>query len=283
MKRRLSSILAVGAVVAVACGSGDKKPALPATSTPVVAATERAATPVPDALRESEPALGDVFATLFGSGALGGGIAAGDGSELAGYGPGDASLKQYLLTESDLPAGFAVQGAEAVRIPDGISKGGGGDVALSIASKGDFASGRPTGAVMLMSMAMKFDDVQALGSLLGDAQGLTDEQLRDQIDGAGGGLAGITDVHILDASALGDGGFGMTMALDLSGLLGAFAGADTADDIALKDAVINMKMYIFGRGDLAAAVLSMTFGAGATSGVDELALAHVVDSKLQSR
>ena len=109
---------------------------------------------------------------------------------------------------------------------------------------------------MLMSMAMKFDDLQDLGAALDDAQGITEEQLRDAIEQNTGSIPGLglTDIHLLDAQDLGDGGFGMSMTLDLGGFLkalqGAFAGSDATPDPELDDFVINMKMYVFGRGDL---------------------------------
>ncbi len=73
----------------------------------------------------------------------------------------------------------------------------------------------------------------------------------------------------------------MSMSLDLSGLAEAFGGGVAAGGPAPEDMVINMTMYVFGRGDLAGGILSMSFG-DTPAGVDELALAQVVDAKLQA-
>ena len=286
---RALTLLAAVALLAAACGSGDKKaaPTQPPKDTPAAVAS---ATPKAENTRSvagsdaGEKTIGSVFGTLFTSGVLGGGNGGDAGTPQ--FAPGDPALEQYVLSAGDLPDGFTLQQTGAVRVPDGLSAAGKGDIAMSIATKGDVQGDDPRGTVMLMSMAMKFDDLQDLGSALEDAQGVTEQQLRDAIEQNTGSIPGlgVTDVHVLDADGLGDGGFGMSMTLDMGEFLktlqSAFEGSDATPDPSLDDFVLNMKMYVFGRGDLGAGVISMSFGRGAQTGVDELALAKVVDSKL---
>ncbi len=191
---RALTLFAAVALLAAACGGGDKKPAptqapkdtpaASASATPEAATTRSAASG-----QAGEKTLGSVFGTLFSSGVLGGGSGA-DGVSPQ-FAPGDPALEKYVLAASDLPDGFTVEQTGSVRVPDGLSTAGKGDVAMSIATKGDVKAEDPRGTVMLMSMAMKFDDLQDLGAALDDAQGITEEQLRDAIEQNTGSIPGL--------------------------------------------------------------------------------------------
>jgi len=138
---------------------------------------------------------------------------------------------------------------------------------------------------MLMSMVLKPDDLTQLGEQFSQAKNLSEQDLRDALDQGTGGLGGmnITDVRVLDASDLGDGGFGMAMTIDMSELLGAFAGAlgDTEDapDIASMS-TMTMRMYIFAKGDYAAGIMRIGFASNLPDDVDEMALARVIEGRL---
>ena len=192
---RALTLFAAVALLAAACGGGDKKsgahpgaeghrPRRQLRATPE-AATTRSTT----SSQAGEKTIGSVFGTLFSSGVLGGGSGA-DGVSPQ-FAPGDPALEKYVLAADDLPDWLhAVQQTGSVRVPDGLSTAGKGDVAMSIATKGDVKADDPRGTVMLMSMAMKFDDLQDLGAALDDAQGITEEQLRDAIEQNTGSIPG---------------------------------------------------------------------------------------------
>jgi hypothetical protein len=273
MKRILLPLVALLTLAAVACGGGDKKPSSAAPSESGATASASPAVPA-----GGEEAVGGIFNTLFSSSALG-------GSE-AGTTPAlDGSLTQYLLTEDDVPAGYTSLGDFSYRLPDGISKEGGMDMAASTFSTGDPTGADPSKSTMLMSMVLKPDDLTQLGDQLSQAKNLSEQDLRDAIDQGTGGLGGmkITDVQVLDASDLGDGGFGMAMTIDMSDLLGALAGAfgdsEGAPEIA-NMSTMTMRMYIFAKGDYVAGIMRIGFASSLPDDVDEKALASVVEGRL---
>ncbi len=271
MKRILLPFVAIVALAAVACGSGDKKPA-PTQAPEPAATTAAAASASPAASGSSEEAVGGIFKTLFTSGEL---------DADAGAMPArDESLKQYVLTEDDVPAGYTSMGDFAYRLPDGISKNGGMDMAASVFfMSGDPTAIDPSGSTILTSMVLKPDDLTQLGDQLRQAQNLSEQELRDAIALGTGGLGGvkITNVQVLDAGALGDGGFGMGMTIDMSELI-ASIGPGGADKPSLGPMTI--RMYFFGKGDYAAGIMRIGFASSLPSDVDEKALAKVVEGRL---
>lgn len=278
MNRILLPFVAIVALAAVACGSGDKKPAPTEAPEPTAAAASSS----PAASSSGEEAVGGIFNTIFSSGALTRGAGGGDAGEMPAR---DASLKDYLLTENDVPSGYTPTGDFSYRLPDGISKNGGMDMAASMFMSGDLAASDPTGSTILMSMVLKPDDLTQLGEQFSAAKSLSEQDLRDAIGQGGDAFGGlkITDVQVLDASGLGEGGFGMAMTIDMSEIFGAFAGAagvtEGAPDIA-KLGTMTMRMYFFAKGDYAAGIVRMGFAASLPSDVDEKELAKVLEGRL---
>jgi len=274
MKRALVLAAAILAVAA-ACGGrgGEPRPQAPrATASP---APTRTAAPSPTASAAEGDGAGDVLPLVFGNafGAASGG-AAGGGATL---GPGDPSLEQYLLTQDDLPAGFIEQTSISQRVSDKISDNGAVDMSMSIAARGE--PGVSTDAAMVMSMVMRFEDLQDLDRAFGQAKGVSEQDLQDELEQLGELPLGIklTDVHLLDSTGL-DNGFGMTMTMDFGELFGALAGEqDLGADIPT---TFVMRMYVFGEGRYGGGIISMTFGDGAPAGVDELALAKVLSARV---
>jgi hypothetical protein len=285
--RTLAALLLVPAfALAVACGSGDKKPE--SASAPSSASTATAA-PRPTSAAAQEPerpttdaqeptgdtAVGNIFSTVFG-GALGGGAS----NRSAQQQPSDPNLGRFLPADSDLPEGFTPAGQFTYRIPDGISENGGMDMAAEMAIGGDFASSNPAGGSMLMAMVLKPDDLTALGKALGDLGSLDDATLKKSLEDAGGSFAGIIikDVHALDASGLGEGGAGLSMTMDMSDYISKLGAGSVPAGLS----VMTMHMYMFGRGDYMGAVIRIGFSDTLPGDVDELGLAKIIDRKLQA-
>lgn len=274
MSRTLAAFLLVAVFgAAAACGSGDKPPA----PTAVPAATEKAAAATTSAAAQDagdSAAVGSIFSTVLG-GAFSGG-ASGSGAQKAS----DPTLTRFLPADSDLPAGFTPFGQFTYRVPDGITKSGGMDMAASMAMSGDPSSKDPAKIDLLMSMVLKPDDLTALGKVLSSLGQLNDQSLQKSLADAGGSFAGITikDVHSLNASGLGEGAAGVSMTMDMSTFMSKLGGAAATAKLS----VITMHMYMFGRGSYIGAVIRMGFTPTLSGGVDELGLAKVIDRKLQA-
>jgi len=99
----------------------------------------------------------------------------------------------------------------------------------------------------------------------------------DQLQAEMGDM-GLGELELLDASDLGDGGVGMHMTLDFSGLLGAFVSQDEADSL---DAGISMDMYLIPRGERVLMLMVM-WPSSEPSGVDGRSLAETMDERAAS-
>jgi hypothetical protein len=284
--RTIAAVLLVPALaVAVACGSGDKKPQAGSSPTsaaliPISTAGSESPVTAPPSSATRAPAgqgdsaaVGDIFSTVLG-GAFGGGASGPSAAKAS-----DPTLGRFLPGDSDLPAGFVVFNQITSRVPDGITTAGGMDMAASMAMSGDPSSGDPASLSILMSMVLRPDDLTALGKLLGSLGTLNDASLKKSLEDAGGSFAGITikDVHVLDASGLGEGGAGLSMTMDMSGYISKLGGAAPAGL-----SVMTMHMYLFGRGDYIGGVIRIGFSDTLAGGVDELGLAKLIDRKLQA-
>lgn len=286
MNRVTIGIICLGLLPVLAgCGQPSKRtptasPTSSATGDTTGTVTQPSATSVKASATPAvskDKALGSIFGTLFSSGALS--AASNPAADPANLPPGDPALKQYVLKEGEFPAGYAGYNEFSSLVPDGLSTAGKIDVAASMVMRGDLTADDPSGVGVLMSMAMKPQDVQSLGEAFDTAQGLTDQNLQDSVSGAIGTLGGVklTDARVLDAPGLGDGAFGMSFSMNLDQIAEAFAGEGDATPIPN----LNMRLYIFARGDYIGGIIDMSFGSGAAP-VDDLALARAVDSKLAS-
>ncbi len=302
MKRTLLATLAMIALLAASCGSD--KPSSQPTATP--AATEAAATAAPRATStspatptrtarttatpakstsgtSSENTFGRVFGSVFG-GALS--SSAGATGSLTGLGAGDPTLEQYLPSNSQMPSGYTNSPAYSFRAPDGITSTGGMNISARIANSGDASSGDFSSLGVVAAMVIKPDDLQDLGNAFASFKDLSQQDLEDAIASSSGGGAlpfKLTNVSKLDAPGLGDGAAGFQMTIDISALgelISGFAGGSGADVPKLN--AITMRMYFFARGDYAGAVLRLAFTDTLPTGVDELALAKIIDEKLKS-
>ncbi|MDP9238381.1 MAG: hypothetical protein M3P30_13490 [Chloroflexota bacterium] len=278
--KRLFVLILVSIALPTACG-GDKQvsptptsvrstsvtPTASATTDATPTAVASATVPAARSATGSEQAVGSIFNTLFSSGALN--AATGSGAHAAGAtDEGDLRLKQYVLKASEFPAGYGGVEEFSSRVPDGISTSGMIDVAASVATRGDITADDPKDISILASMVMKPQDLQALGNSLDSAKRLTDQDLQDAITGSAGSFGGLTisDAHVLDASGLGDGGFGISLSMDLGVLAPKW----------------NMRIYIFARGDYLGGIVHVAFSDGLDAADGDLALARIIDSKLRA-
>ncbi len=299
MKSLLLAFAFAGGCLLTACGGGDKKAAGPterpaataesdqpkATATARATATAVEPEPTEHASGKTSDGVGtvsSVFSSLFQTGT-------GGGAGMRGLGDGDESLKAYLPADSDFPDGYMSVGAMTFSSPAGDL--GAIDMAMTMAMKGDpdmFTGGDPSGIdlssiEMIMAAVMKPEDLQALGDALSQMEGLTTEDIQEEMDTVLGDMEGfeVQRFEVLDASGLGEGGFGMEMTVDLSGLdelIGAFGGGEDAPEIGS----MTMRMYVFGRGDYMAAVMRFGFSDSLTSDGADLDLAGIMDAKLAS-
>jgi hypothetical protein len=281
---RFIVIALLSASLAVAACGGDKEPNRepPAGRSPAATAAVPASTAAPESTeassRDGVGASGSaegVLSFLFDNALSGAGSGGFPG---AAAGEGDDSLKAYLLSSADLPDGYTSFGEFAFRVEDGISEYGAVDMAASMAMTGDpeaFASGEDFG--VLMSLAMRFEDLQDLESAFGELGGLTEDDLRDALAQGGEGFGGMfSDIRLLDVSGLGESAMGMGITLDLAALGEAFGGEMPGD----APSAMTMRMYFFGQGQYAGGLLRIGAGADLPEDVDELALARVIQSRL---
>lgn len=286
MMRGLLSLTVVCAMFgALACG-GDKPRTAPTStpteeggSAPAVTATKPAATAEPDDEPQSSGAGGGI-AGVFGS-LLASGLNGPGGSGLVG---GDESLKAFLPSESDLPDGYAPMGTFTFSTPDGISEGGAMDIAAMMAVKGDLMSPEDlSGVEMLMAMVIRPEDLQEIGAAIESIEEMSAEEIEDEFRAGAGDFGGmeLKSVRVLEADGLGEGGAGFEMTIDMGGLFDLFGGG--GGDVPAGLSTMSMRMYFFGRGDYAGAVMRIAFADGFSGDADELGLARIIDAKLAER
>jgi hypothetical protein len=289
LNRSLSIAVLLVTLVAVACGSGDKRaaeptkqPAAPSeASEPRATATTKAEEPTKEAAGEGS---GDALSSLFGSVFQGG--LSGSGSA-SGLGTGDESLKAFLPSEADFPDGYFNLGSFTFSAP-GDTALGATDMAMTMAMKGDPSALAGAGAgdvdfsqiEMLMAMVMRPDDLRALGGAFDDIKNMDPEDIEDEINSSIGEMEGfeLQRFAVLDAAGLGEGGFGLEMTIDMTALSGIFGQLGGPD--APKLEAMSMRMYLFGRGDYVGAVMRIGFADSLGGGGEDLDMAHVIDGKL---
>lgn len=187
------------------------------------------------------------------------------------FGDADPSLQAALLTQEDLPADFMSFGDFTYNVP---SEYGELQLAASMFASGDIDSGDLGAMVMSAAVAVPPEALDELGdpSSWADASSADLEELRATMEETG---LGLSELSLLDASGLGEGGLGMHMTMDFGALFGAF-GAPEEDNPFAEG--ISMDMYIFLRGETMLMTVVM-WPAGAEAGVDANALAEVMDDR----
>ena len=206
------------------------------------------------------------------------------GLDLAAGFPGmsqevDPALKGALLDEGDLPGEFQFSEEFSFSIPGDVASM---ELAARIFATGDLESDDPGAMVMSMAMALPPEAWEELGSI----EDMSGEIDRSFDEFGMGEMLGFDGFELLDASGLGDGGFGMRLELDLSAMLGAFTEGFSLDgaDIQFEQPEmpiatgIGMEMYLFFRDPQILAVMVM-WPLDAQPNVDALALAETMDAK----
>jgi hypothetical protein len=188
----------------------------------------------------------------------------------------DPTLKEALLRQGDLPAGFSDAGGMDFSFSLPTDEGS-LQMAMTMFLQGDIENGEldsfVMSAVMQTPEPIPLDELNSGFEELGDLSSLDDETLQGLLGDSG---LEFRDVRLLEASGLGEAGFGMHMVLALDQLYSEGLPGDNpfGDEIAF-DA------YFFVRGDWMLMLAVLWPGADATAPVDALALAEVMDGRAQ--
>jgi hypothetical protein len=253
MLRKLALVFLPLALLAAACGGGGGTD----TSTKADPPTSISDDTDTD---EGDTGASDLFSTLNPLELLGSIGEPGTSQDV------DPALKQALLSVDDLPSDFFSFGDFSFSTP---TEYGDMDMAASMFISGDFTGEEFDAMVMSAVVALPPEALDEFGDL-SELQELTEADLAD-LEAEAGGLA---DIELLDASGLGDGGFGMRMAMDFGGLAGAFGAP--ADETEM--AGIVMEMYGFFVGDQMLMVVVM-WPIDQSPDVDARELAERMDAK----
>ena len=185
----------------------------------------------------------------------------------------DPSLEAALLDADDLPADFVPLGQFTLSIP--------GDVGPIEMTASQFVIGDLEGdfdaMVMSAVMALPPEALRELGDL-SDLEAAAQAEFSQGIAEAEQFGLALGDFRLLDASGLGEGGFGMHMELDLGALLGELVTAFGAPEEEIPAAGFVIEMYMFLRGDRMLMVVVME-SLGRSTGVDARELAETMDAK----
>ncbi len=187
------------------------------------------------------------------------------------FGEIDPTLEAALIRQDDLPDDYVSVGEFTFTVPGDV-----GEIELAgrMFSTGDTESENfaDMGSMVMSSvMALPPGAVDELADIRNMEAEF--EQLQAEV-----GEMGFGELELLDASDLGDGGVGMHMTLDFSGLLGAFVSQDEADSL---DAGISMDMYLIPRGERVLMLMVM-WPSSESSGVDGRSLAETMDERAAS-
>jgi hypothetical protein len=176
-------------------------------------------------------------------------------------------LEAALLTAGDLPEGFLDMGTFGYALPSELGEI---QMAGSMFVGGDLMSGDFSAMVLSAAMDMPPEALEDL-----DQFEITEDDL-SEIEGLAGDAGALfSNLEILDASGLGDAGFGMHMTMDVGSLLGDLAASEPDNPFA--DG-ISMDMYGFVQGDHLLMVMVM-WPASQDSGVDGHDLAALMEAK----
>jgi hypothetical protein len=190
-------------------------------------------------------------------------------------GPGDPDLQKALLTESDVPSDYMAMGDMNYSLP---TEYGEANMAMSMFAGGDLMAGDLEAMILSAALQMPPEALADIESF-SELSEISESELEDAFDVASassGGFA-ISDVRLLDASGLGEGGAGIHMVMDFGALLGAFGPTDGADNPFANGVAVDM--YMFGRGDTMLMLMVMEPADGG-AGLDGKALAETMDGKI---
>jgi hypothetical protein len=285
--RKFALFLLPVMLLAAACGSSNKTTTTTKTSTPKSGATAAAtSTKAPAATATTAASLTTAVAPPQSSrGTTGSGDAASalfdtvnpfellNGlSGAPSSGDVDPVLSAVLLSSRDLPSGFVSMGDFGYNIPS--SQYGPMQMAADIFTSGDMTSGSFGTMVMSAAIALPQDAIDQLDALGGFDQlgNISDSDLQSLQGAAEQFGVEFSDMRVLDGSGLGDGGVGMHMVLDFSGLMDAFGAPEGDNPLA---GGIAMEVYVFARGDHLLMTMVM-WSAGDASGVDSRGLADAL-------
>jgi len=281
MLRKLAYLLLPLALLAAACSSGDNGDNGSASGASAPTATAIAADIDASGGDDAQPTtvIGDGDTDTDGAGGGGALFSAINPLELLSaassgqpsLGEADPSLQAALLTQDDLPGDFSSLGDFTYNVPSEL-----GELRMAAAmfASGDVASDEFGAMVMSAAVALPPEALDELGDPSAWAEA-SEADLEDVRAALGETGVGLSELSLLDASALGDGGVGMHMTMDLGALFGALGAPDDANPFA--DG-ISTDMYMFLRGDRMLMTIVM-WPAGAPSGVDGRALAERMDER----
>ena len=209
----------------------------------------------------------NTFDPLSVVGALSSGAAPQLGEPIEGS-QADGSLGEALLQQGDLPAGFETFGEMTFSMP---VEGTTANMALNMFATGDMEGG--DFGTLVMSGVIESADMAALGDL--DATELSEGDLAEVGEALSNVGIQVGDLRLLDASGLGEGGFGMHMEMDFSELFAGFQ--ELIPDESMPTAFA-WDMYAWAHGDRMYMLMVM-WTPGAAGVVDARALADIVDGR----
>ena len=183
----------------------------------------------------------------------------------------DPSLAGMLLTADDLPGDFQSMGEFSFSIP---SEFGQMDMAARMFSKGELEGDNFDATVISGALTLPPEALAQVGDLE-ELQALSDADLAEMEAMTAEMGVEFAELSLLDASGLGDGGFGMHMELDFSALLGAFGAPPDGESLPPG---IAMDMYAFFQGDHVLMTMVM-WPTDRSPGVDARDLAEIMNAR----
>jgi hypothetical protein len=275
----LAAFLFLGGVSAVSDLVGGDEPAKSTVSTPTDSAgtgDDTTAPTIDDSTAgdtSGDTSGGNAVTNVLGTfdplslvGALSSGEAPTLGDPIAGS-EVDGSLSDALIQEGDLPAGFQSAGEMSFSMP---VEGATADMAMRMFASGDLESG--DFGTMVMSAAIESAEMANAGDF--DPSQLSEEDLAEATGAMSSLGINVTELRLLDASGLGEGGFGMHMQMDFAELFAGFGELTGAEDVPTAMA---FDMYAWVRGDRMYMVMVMS--TSGDFGVDGRALADTMDDR----
>lgn len=269
MWRKLALLLLPIALVAAACGGGDKSNDSNDDGSNTIrdnGGVYDVDGNAPDGL-DTSASTDDLFATINPLSAALGGL---DAFSAASSSSVDPALAGLLLSESDLPDTFASYG-------DFSFSAAGGSMAARMFATGDPQGGDPGTIVISMVVAVPPDEIDQL------TDGFDASSLENDIFGDGT----FGEFEVVDASDLGDQAVGIHMEIDLGAFIGALSeafgeeGEGVAGEQLPFESGIAMDMYLFVRGDKML-VVSTVWPNDQSAGADAHSLAALLSARTAS-